>query len=219
MVAEEIPASVQDLEWAIHFKREEALELAEARLQLALAQTELDAAVAAHNEMYREREAARAAARFERETAAKDADWEETADRLDAYADWLDDQMYNDRWYYRANDRVYDAEKAVRVARLSARYADRALYELLKQFREGLVIDESLQDPALDWDSDDYYDDCCCPMCRPYLYDDEYDDYYRYDDPWLEEERLELEEERRTQRTKKEKAYKRRVLRRGRKVS
>lgn len=216
-MVEEVPASVQDLEWAIAMKREASQELAEARLDRVLAEADFAAAVQAHNELYREREAARAAARFERENEAKDADWEESASRLDSFADWLDDAMYNDRWYYRANDRLYEAEKAVERARFRSRENDRGLYELLKAFREGLVIDEGLTDPAWDYDSDDYYDSCCCSMCRPYLYDDyDYYDYYFQDDHWQEEERLELETERQSRLVKKQKLYKRRVLRRGR---
>lgn len=216
----ENPYMVEELERATTMKRDAAARLASTRLELLLAKRELDAAVAAHNALYREREDARKAARHERDWG-DDPGWEETVGWLLAYVDWCDDQMYNDRWYYRANDRVYYAERAIVDARLHARYCDRQLHYLLVLYREGLVIDESLTNP--DWDNGwgDDYDDCCCPMCRPYLYDDD-DDYgyfYQDEDPWLEEERLELEGDRRAKRVKKEKAYKRRVLRRGRKAS
>ncbi|MDZ4834068.1 MAG: hypothetical protein SGJ27_09855 [Candidatus Melainabacteria bacterium] len=207
-------ATTRDLEWAVSHKRDAAELLAEARLELVLAQADLAAALVAHNALYRDREEARAHARLEVQN--QDVDWRKTASQLWSLSDWLDDQMYHDPWYYRANDRVYYAEKAVEYARQYSREADSELYELLQAFRAGLVVDEGLQDPALDYDNSSY-DGCCCEMCRPYLYDFDDDDYFFEgdlpDDEWDAEEALALTTARKKRSTQKKKYYKR--LRQG----
>ncbi|MDZ4838259.1 MAG: hypothetical protein SGJ27_31130 [Candidatus Melainabacteria bacterium] len=96
-MVEQTPTTVHDSEWAIVMKRDASQALSETRSDLVLAEADLAAAEEAHNELFREREAARVAARFKHETPAKDADWEESASRLSPLADLLDDE-YNDRW-------------------------------------------------------------------------------------------------------------------------
>lgn len=210
MLMEDTLTTLQ-LEWAVEDKRDADATLAGARLQLTLARADLDAVVAEHNALYRERLAAQAAASFERDRQTKDADWEESASRLESLAEWLEDESRRlDLRYYRANDAVYDAERRLKDARDTARARGRDLHAMLEKFREGLVVDAMESAPGdYDWDS---YDDCDCPLCRSYLYDD-YDDWFD-EDAHEEEERLTLEDERSKRLTQKRKSYKLRRLRR-----
>jgi len=190
----EYTATVQDLEWAIENKRAGDDMLAVARLDLTLAKANLDAVVDGLNILYRERLAARSAARLERE--AGELDREESESRLLTYADWLEEESRRgDRRYHAAVDAVDEAQKEVDYWRNQAREYGRELYQLLVAYREGLVIETPPY--VSDWDDDDDWS---------YLYD-EWEDNYVEDLLEDEGERLTVDAERTRRRTRKLKAY------------
>ncbi len=201
----EFTATTLDLQDALATKRVFDELLAEARLNLSIAQSRFAAAIAAHNQLYRDRVEALADARAERCGVAKDADWQESESRLLSFADWAEDELYNDRCYYSALFALDRAEDEVEWLRAKARLAGKEHYQLLVAFRAGLVVDDAYDN----YDEREYQ--CDCPLCRGYGYYWDDEDYYFADegeDDDLEEESLALEALRVKRRTQKAKSYK-----------
>jgi hypothetical protein len=208
---QEYLATTLQLEWAVEDKRAADAALADARLDLRLAQAGIEAVVADLNALYHERQEVRAALRGEDQTVTE-TDVEESDSFLRSYADWLTDELerQNRQRYYRAIDVEYDASKRLADVRISARARGRELRNLLVAFAEGLVADAGTV-----WysDSSDYdYDyGCDCPACRGYI---DYFDYFDDEDRFVEEELLAVEALRQKLRTKRLKEYNPRRLKR-----
>lgn len=199
-------ATTRQLGWAIADKRYADEALAEARLELALARAGHMAVVGDLNELYRERLDVLASIR-------KDLDrpccCEVSVSFRESYAEWLVQESGRRirRFYFRASDAEYQAQKKVERAREVARAAGKYLYELRKAYAEGLVLDVAVELPLgrnYEATLDDYEYPCQCAYCLG-LYDDDGD--AAPDQFEEEEELLELTALRVKLRNKKSLAY------------
>ncbi len=209
---------VRELAYAVSRMLEAKALLALARHNLEIAQSNVKLVIDRLNELYRERRALRAEARFMRDTPVKDAGWEEESNILFSLADALEDEYWRveGREYYRAYFRLWDCEKEVADRRLEARDAGKEVYKLVVAHREGRLVEDGLLDPL--WD----FCDCC--YCVDHDYDYDFDDEFGYIDriadaqeeaAWKAEEAVEEKSERADRKARTKKADQRRRSRRS----